>query len=166
MALFLGANELAITLKLLLQGSESIRFQLTIRNLSQVKLLLPYPEIFDLYFKDVSADKNCEWYTDTLVSATWAGFTIEPDQEKVCDFLVRPCSIESPTVDDGSDYCRWCADLLSGVYEVFFRLSVDEDYFCGDSHYRHSDLLREAKVNEAVVWVGNVESNRLKFIFP
>jgi hypothetical protein len=63
--------------------------------------------------------------------------------------------------DDHSDYYRWCVELPPGEYSVWLRFEVGEDYFCPDSHYHHQDLVREAGAVQAIVWMGQVLSNRL-----
>jgi hypothetical protein len=154
-------HELSLTLELLEQAPDCFRVRLVFRNRSEAKVLVPYPEIHGLRFANKATMQESEWYTRLLVSAAWGGFTLEPAEEKVIEYRVRPCDTEGPPEDDHSDYYRWCVDLPYGDYLVWFRFEVGEDYFCPDSHYRYVDLLREAESAQAVVWTGRLISNRL-----
>ena len=105
--------------------------------------------------------KEAEWYTCILQSSDWAGFTLAPGQSKTIEYSVRPTSVKNPK-DHGSDYYRWSVDLPTAEYLVWFRLRVGEDYFCPDSHYKIYDLRWEAEQSNAVVWMGEVNSNRIQ----
>jgi hypothetical protein len=154
-------HELSLTLVLLEQAADGFRFRLVFRNRSEAKVLVPYPEIHGLRFANKATMQESEWYTHLLVSASWGGFTLRPSEEKVIEYRVRPCGLEAPTEDDYFDYYRWCVELPPGEYLVWFRFEVGEDYFCPDSHYHYIDLFREAESAQAVVWTGQVLSNRL-----
>lgn len=154
-------HELSLTLEFLEQAPEYLRFLLVFRNCSKAKVLVPLPEIHGLRFGNKATMKECAWYTRLLVSRTWGGFTLGPEEKKVIEYQVRPCDIETSTEDDNSDYYRWCVELPPGEYLVWFQFEVAEDYFCADSHYRYIDLLREAESAQAVVWTGILISNRL-----
>lgn len=155
---------LSLWLELLDQAPECLRFRLTFCNQSDVKMLFPFPEIHGLRFRNIAAKQESEWYTRLLVSASWAGFTLLPGEEKVIEYRVRPHHIEAPRTDDHSDYYRWCVELPPGEYSVWFRFEVGDGYFCPDSHYRYDDLLREAKEIQAKLWKGQVQSNQLYLI--
>jgi hypothetical protein len=154
-------HKVSLELELLEQAADSLRFRLAVRNCSSVKLLFPYPEIRGLRFGNKASRQESEWYTQLLVSASWAGFTLQPGGIKAIEYRVRPCAVESPAEDDHTDYFRWCVELPAGEYLAWFRFQVDEDYFCGDSHYHYEDLLREAESERAIVWTGEARSNRV-----
>jgi hypothetical protein len=75
-------HELSLKLELLEQDVDGLRFRLLFRNQSDVKILLPYPEIHSLRFGNKATKQESEWYTRLLVSASWGGFTLRPDEEK------------------------------------------------------------------------------------
>lgn len=158
--------DLALSLELLKHVAESLEFRTTLRNLSSVKLLFPYPEIHELRFRNKATDRESEWYTEFFVSSDWGGFTLNPGEVKVIEYRVRPCGVESPTESDFTDYARWCVELPPGEYLVWFRYRVGKDYFCCDSHYHYDDLLREAKSEQAIVWSGEARSNQLHLVRP
>jgi hypothetical protein len=157
-------HDLSLTLELLGQAADGLRFRLLFRNRSDVKLLFPYPEIHDLRFSNKATMQESEWDTCCFVSASWGGFTLRPGEEKAIEFRVRPCGIKGPAEDDFFDYWRWCVELPPGEYLVWFQFEVGKDYFCCDSHYCYGDLVREAEAVLAVVWMGQVRSNRLSLI--
>ena len=138
-------------------------FDLRFLNCSAVKLLLPYPEIHGLRFGNKRTLKESEWYTCVLQSSDWAGFMLAPGQCKTIEYRVRPTSVDHQR-DDGTDYCRWSVDLPTGEYLVWFTFRVDENYFCPDSHYKINDLRRESEQSNAVVWMGELKSNRIQVI--
>jgi uncharacterized protein (TIGR02996 family) len=155
-------HELSLTLELLEQHPTGLRFRLSVHNRSLVELLLPYPEIHGLRFGNKATRQEAGWGTNSLVSASWAGFTLRPSEVRALEYHVRPRAVGEPVEGFalGDDY-RWSVDLPAGEYLVWFQLAVGEDYFCPDSHYRFWDLLREADVKQAVVWTGQARSNRL-----
>jgi len=154
-------HDLTLSLELRDSSAERLVFELTFLNRSTANLLLPYPEIHGLRFGNVHTMEQSEWYTCILQSSDWAGFSLAPGQSRSIEYFVRPTSVESPKYD-GTDYCRWSVDLPSGEYLVWFMFRVGEDYFCPDSHYRINDLRREAEQSNAVVWMGEVKSNRIQ----
>jgi hypothetical protein len=162
-------HKLSLTLGLLENAAEFLRFGLQFCNHSEVNLLLPSPEIHGLRFGNKATRQVSEWYTDILLSMDWAGFTLGPGHDKSIEYRVRPRHVESPPYDDDlaediTDYYRWCVDLPSGEYLVWYNFSVGEDYFCPDSHYRFADLRREAESRQAIVWTGEVMSNRVQLV--
>ena len=157
-------HDLTLSLELREQSAERLVFGLRFLNHSTLKLLLPYPEIHGLRFGNKSTMKESEWYTCILQSSDWAGFTLAPGQSKTIEYSVRPTSVEIPK-DDGTDYYRWSVDLPTAEYLVWFRLRVDEDYFCPDSHYKIDDLRWEAEQSHAAVWIGEVKSNCVQVVY-
>lgn len=156
-------HDLQLSLELREQSPERLVFNLRVLNRSAVKLLLPYPEIHGLRFGNKHTMKESEWYTCILQTSDWAGLTLAPGQSKTIEYHVRPTSVECPH-DDGTDYYRWSADLPTDEYLVWFTFRVGEDYFCPDSHYRFNDLRREAEQSNAVVWMGELKSNRIHVV--
>ena len=160
-------HDISLPLEMLGQSAECLQFQLIFQNTSGVKLLFPYPEIVGIRFGNRATMQESNWGTELLVNSTWAGFTLQPNEVKAIEYRVRPFTVESPHEDDDiTDYSRWCVDLPAGEYLVWFQYHVGEDYFCPDSHYRFKDLLREAESEEAVVWIGEIMSNRLHMVRP
>ena len=157
-------HDLALRLELLAEAADLLLFRLAVCNRSAVKLLLPYPEIHGLRFTNKATLRESDWGTCEFVSASWAGFTLSPGEEKAIEYRVRPSSVNLPAEDDDTDYYPWCVDLPDGEYAVWFQIEVGEDYFCPDSHYEYPDLQREAEGEQAVVWTGHVRSNRLNLI--
>src|SRR5262245_45206481 len=100
-------HELSLTLVLLEQTADGLRFRLVLRNCTDAKILLPYPEIHNLRFGNKATMKESEWGTCMLVSASWSGFALGPGEEKAIEYRVRPCDIERPKDDDYSEYFRW-----------------------------------------------------------
>lgn len=154
-------HKIIVSLKLLEQSADCLRFKLTFRNNSEVNLFFPYPEIVGLQFVNKANMQVAEWYTCLLVSTSWAGFTLQSGSKESLQYRVRPSTIELSNDDDLTDYSRWCLKLPASEYLVWFQFEVGEDYFCRDSHFRYNDLLREAESERAVVWTGEVKSNRL-----
>jgi hypothetical protein len=140
-----------------------LRFALCIRNDSQANLLLPFPEIIGLHFDDEGAGKEAEWYTESLVSAAGGGFVLRAGESRLFDFRVRT-SDALPEQDDDTDYYRWYVELLPATYSVWYRLKVDADYFDPDSHWQLPDLERQAKEEQATVWLGEGTSNQLRLL--
>jgi hypothetical protein len=163
-------HRLSLSLGLLENAAEFLRFGLQFCNHSEVNLLLPYPEIHGLRFGNKATLQESEWYTDSLIHASWAGFTLGPGHNKSIEYRVRPTHVESPPYDLAEDNVlritnyRWCVDLPSGEYLVWYNFSVGEDYFCPVSHYRFADLRREAESTQAIVWTGEVMSNRVQLV--
>lgn len=159
-------HELSLSLELLDQTARGLLFRMTVENWSSVKLFLPYPEITGLKFGNTATLQQAEWYTSLLVSAAGGGFALQPGESRPTEWAVRPCHVERPAEDDPSGYCRWCVELHAGEYQVWFQWNVDRDYFDPDSHMRHPDLERLAEDEGAVVWLGQVVSNRLRVVRP
>jgi hypothetical protein len=164
-------HKLSLTLGLLENAAEFLRFGLQFCNHSEVNLLLPYPEIHELRFGNKATLQVSEWYTGILMrSSDWAGFTLGPGHTKSFEYRVRPTQVESPPYDEEdnglriTDYHRWCVDLPRSEYLVWYNFSVAEDYFCPGSHYRFADLRRKAESIEAVVWTGEAMSNRVQLV--
>ena len=115
-------------------------------------------------FGNTATMQEAEWYTGLLVSTAAGGFTLEPGELRAIEWPVRPCDVERPEEDDGSDYYRWCVELPPGEYLAWFRWQVDHDFFDPDSHMRLPDLEYLAAQQGAVVWLGSVISNRLRVV--
>ena len=154
-------HDLTLWLELLEQCAERLIFGICFLNRSLVKLLVPHPEIHGLRFGNRCNMVEADWSTCMLVSSDWSGFTLSPGESKTIEYHVRPTAVRSPR-DDGTDYCRWSVDLPNGEYLVWFTLRVGEDYFCPDSHYGIDDLRSEAEQSNAIVWMGEVKSNRIQ----
>jgi hypothetical protein len=119
---------------------------------------MPRPEITGLEFTEVSGVK-AQWYTCLLQHSNWAGLVLNPGESNSITFSVRPNSVARPPQNDNSDYHRWSLGVVTGRYAVRYLMSVGPDYFDGDSHYRLSDVQREARQLTAHAWTGNTESN-------
>lgn len=158
------SHELSLALELLDQTARGLLFRMTVENRSSVKLFLPYPEITGLKFGDTTTMLQAEWYTSVLVSAAGGGFALQPSESRSIEWAVRPCNVERPAGDDLSDYSRWSVELPTGEYLVWFQWNVGHEYFDPDSHTRLPDLERLAEDEGAVVWLGQVVSNRLKVL--
>jgi hypothetical protein len=158
-------HELALTLELLSQSETVLQFQLGLHNRSATSLLIPRPQITDLNFRNSSTQIAAQWYTHLLQSKSWASLLLKVDEKTGVRFDVRPCSVSIGDSQryEGLDYCRWCLDLSAGEYFVGYTFAVDEKYFCGDSHYRFKDVLREAEAQQAVAWIGSTSSNEVLF---
>jgi hypothetical protein len=157
-------HELALSLELLEGAAWGYRFRVTAENRSAVKLLLPFPEIHGLRFGNTATMQESEWYTGLLVSAVGGCFTLQPGESRPIEWRVRPCDVERPEAHDDFDYYRWCVELPAGEYLVWFRWRVDREFFDPDSHMRLPDLEHLAKRKGAVVWQGQVVSNRLRVV--
>ncbi len=155
-------HELSLSLELLGQDARGFRFRVTFQNRSADKLFLPFPEIHGLRFAATATMQEAEWYTSLLVSAVGEGFALKPGTSRPFEWRVRPCDIERPQWEDRSDYYRWCVDLPVGEYFVWFRWRVDSEFFDPDSHMRLPDLEYLAARENAIVWLGEVVSNRLE----
>ena len=57
-------HELVLTLNLLEQAANALRFRLSFHNRSFVKLLLPYPEVHGLHFGHKATRQEAEWGTN------------------------------------------------------------------------------------------------------
>src|SRR5262245_27059734 len=99
---------LSLRLEVVAQAADRLLFRLHLRNEAAVRLLVPYPEIHGLRFVNKATLAQSEWYTSLFVSAAWGGFTLEPCEERSVEYRARPCDVEAPAEDDGSDYYRWC----------------------------------------------------------
>ena len=155
------SGTLILHLKLVSQSSESLTFRLTMQNSSDTKFLVPRPAISSLHFGNMATGKQSQWQMQSLVSGRWNGFFLEPGELKKLEYRVRPSSITRKAEDDSSEYARCCVDLPAADYLVWFRFEVNEDYVCGDSHYRYADLVWDAIDGKAQVWTGLTVSNRL-----
>ena len=156
-------HELLLSLELVEQGSWGYCFRLLARNRSSAKLLLPFPEVIGLQFATQGSAEEAEWYTSSLVSAGGRSFTLDPAETRFFEWKVRPCSIEQPKLnEDYSDYYRWCVDLRTNEYDVWYQWRVNKKFFDPDSHMRLEDLEYFAAREHAVVWQGEAASNRLR----
>jgi hypothetical protein len=126
--------------------------------------LLPYSEIIGFRFESATDLEVRDWYTSSLVSASGGGFTIQPDELRPFDFLIRPCDLKPEPAEEDWDYRRWCIDLPRGSYQVWYQYRVDEDFYDPDSHWQLPDLQRQAQEENAVVWLGQILSNRLQLV--
>ena len=155
---------LQLELELVEKTSSQILFKLVVGNDESHKVLIPRPEIIGLEFTDAKG-VHAEWYTRLLVSARWSGVALEPLERKPILFLVRPTVVPCPNDNDYSDYYRWSVELRPGPYAVKYVLTVNKDYFDGDSHYRLEDVQKAAVNMSAKVWTGKAESNVVNFEF-
>src|SRR5437899_12116067 len=87
-------HRLSLSLGLLENAAEFLRFGLQFCNHSEVNLLLPYPEIHGLRFGNKATLQESEWYTGILMrSSDWAGFTLGPGHTKSFEYRVRPTHV-------------------------------------------------------------------------
>ena len=85
---------MSLSLGLLENAAEFLRFGLQFCNHSEVNLLLPYPEIHGLRFGNKATLQESEWYTGILMrSSDWAGFTLGPGHTKSFEYRVRPTHV-------------------------------------------------------------------------
>ena len=157
-------HELTLHLELLEQAVWGFRFRVSARNASQTKLFLPRPDIVSLQFVERATMEAAEWGTRMLVSADLTTSVLPPGGALDFEWRVRPCSVACVDESDW-DYSRWCIQLVAGNYLVWCQYCVDETYFDGDSHVRLPDLLRAAEEEGAVLWQGQVLSNRLQVAY-
>lgn len=155
-------HPLGLRLELLEQADWGLRYRVTASNEFAAKRFLPFPEFTGLRFGDLATMKEAEWYTGLLVSAAGGGFALHPGESRSFEWRVRPCSVERPD-DDYSDwnYMRWCIGLAPGTYLVWYRWTVDEQFFDPDSHWKLPQLEHMAEAENAVVWLGHAVSNRV-----
>lgn len=157
-------HEISLTLELADHTAECLCFRLVIHNRSNVRLLLPYPEITDIRFGNKATFQECAGLMSWFQTSEWGGVVLDPDEPKQIQYRVRPCSVGEPSEEDFSDYYRYCVELPAGEYMVWLVTEVKEDYFDSDSHYQLADLKREADAAEAIVWMGQAKSNRLHVV--
>lgn len=159
---------LSLMLELLEQAGWGFRFRVTARNDSTVKLFLPLPEVIGLQFGNTATRQVAGWGTNCFVSAAGGGFALQPGESWSVEWRVRPCSVDPPPEEPGDysdwDYRRWCVALEPGAYLVWCQWRVDENYFDPDSHMRLPDLEHAAAREGAVVWRGQVLSNRVQVV--
>ena len=155
-------HEVLISLELLEQSDDCLRFEVTIHNNSKVKLLFPYPEIDSLRLVNKADMQELKWYLRylyTILYAEWSGFTLQPDDKRKLEFAVIPCDIQPPRDED-----LFCVEIPAGEYLVWFQFEVGKTYYCSDSRTNFDDLFKEAASERAVVWIGTAKSNRLHII--
>ena len=140
------------------QDSACIVFEVDIYNRSEMRLLLPRPEVTAIQFENSLTKETAIWGTHYLVSRSWYGFTLDSGDSKKLEYRVRPSGAQEPPDTDYSDYGRWCLDLAVGYYSVWFEMKVDKGYFCPDSHLRLPDLRKIAAERQATVWMGLVNT--------
>ena len=145
------------------QEQDCILLRLRATNCGEERLLLPQPDITGVIFIDSNTNKQAEWYTSFLQSSRWAGITLAPAEHRDIDFRVRPCGVQRPKEESATvgDAFRWCVELRSASYSVYYFFSVDRDYFDGDSHWGFPQLQREAANQSAIPWLGTAQSNVL-----
>lgn len=159
------SDTLAMQMTLMSQSTECLEFRLAMRNTSSDKLLVPRPAINCLRFGNMATGKESRWRTRWLDSADWAGYFIDSGEVQTVDYQVRPCSVAKPARNTFSEYARCCVELSAAGYLVWLKFEVNQDYVCGDSHYRYADLVWEALSEEAQVWTGIAMSDRLNVVW-
>ena len=135
------SDTLVLKLDLVRQTADGLRFRLQMRNTSSVKILAPRPVINCLHFGDLATGKPALWHTKLRESGSWTGYFYDSGEVHETEYQVRPSSVAPPAGDNDSEFARCSLDLVPGSYLVWLKLQVDEDYFCGDSHYRYPDLV-------------------------
>jgi len=142
-----------------------LSFTLTLRNSSETRLVLPYPDITDLRFRSCTTGDVSEWYTDSFVSSEGAALVLEASTSRVFKLDARFQDVNVEMLPhEFSEFQRWCVDLPIGEYTAWYTFVVSDDYFDGDSHWRIGDLEREAAAHDAVVWKGQVFSNAITVV--
>jgi len=151
---------IALRLECVDQTASKILLKLVITSHEPHRILIPSPEITELQFTDAGG-VDAQWGTSLMVHSSWSGLVLNPGESKAITFFVRPASTPRPTGDDhtDSDYHRWSISITAGRYDVRYSISVDGNYFDGDSHYRFSDVEKEARELAAQAWVGEAKSN-------
>jgi hypothetical protein len=159
------SDTLALQLELAAQSSDCLSFRLLMRNTSSAKLLVPRPAVSSLRLGNMATGKESPWRVKWLVSAPWTGFFFESGEVRQVDYRVRPAAVDGPAENSSSEYARCCVDLPAADYLVWLKFEVNQDYLCGDSHYRYADLVWEALSGTALVWTGQSMSNRVNVIW-
>jgi len=151
---------IALALECVGQTASQILLKLAITSHEPHRILIPFPQITGLQFTDAKR-VDAEWRTHLMIHASWSGLVLNPGESKTVRLSVRPASTPHPTRNDqaDSDYRRWAISITAGRYDVRFSMSVDGNYFDGDSHYRLPDVEKEARELEARAWVGEAKSN-------
>jgi hypothetical protein len=155
-------HHIILNLRIEKQASECLLLELSVQNDSRAKLLLPAPDLPNFEFHRAADGKLMEWYTDRLVNADWRGIILEPGAEELATHAARTSPRSGEDYEDG---VRWHIPLEAGRYKVRVRCKIDEDYFDPDSHWRLTDLEREAVSKSAEVWLGDAFSNELEIAF-
>src|SRR5579863_7720390 len=110
------SDALAMQLQLEEQSPRWLQFQLSLRNTSRAKLLVPRPAVNCLRFGNMATGKESPWKMRWLDSASWAGFFLGPGEVKEIDYRLRPCSVAAPAGDQDSEYARCCVELPPADY--------------------------------------------------
>ena len=159
----------ALSLMIRLLGYRDGRYglNLSMRNSSAGRLLIPSPEVADFAFVSVADGREAQWGTYLFVSSRWVGLTLEPWEEREFPFRAIVCGATKFPVGPAETVDRadtFCVELAAGEYDVSYRMCVDEDYFDPDSHCRLPELRREALRWGAVVWIGEAVSNQVRIV--
>jgi hypothetical protein len=137
-----------------------------LQNSAEFKLLLPFPEIHGLRFAREVGKQESEWYSQTFVPPSGAGFILQSGEGRCFEWRVRPRDVAPPDEYDQSDYYRWHVDLSPGAYQVWFQWRVDKEFFDPNSPWGLPQLQNLAHQQGASVWLGEVLSNRLPLTWP
>ena len=154
-------HTLTLSLRLIAQSNDSYVFVLSMLNNSEVRLLLPYPDLPDLSFERMPDGMAAEWYTSCLVHTTGGGLVLEPGQRWDKQLVAFWQAAEFEEVDLANLPHSWHIELTPGEYSVLFRFTVDSNYFDPDSHWRMPQLQQQAQAQGATVWMGEAISNTL-----
>jgi hypothetical protein len=151
---------IALSLECVGQTASKILLKLVITSHEPHRILIPSPQITGLQFRDAK-NVDAEWGTCQMVHASWSGLVLNPEESKTVTFSVRPAStLRSARGDQANlDYRRWAIGITAGRYAVWYSMSVDDNYFDGDSHYRFPDIEKEAREFAASAWAGEAKSN-------
>lgn len=158
-------HALSLKLELLEQAAWGYRFRLTAHNDSTVKLYLPHPRVTALNFGDQTTRQVAEWSVHIFMHLERKATILGPGESWSVELRVRPCSVRPPEqwLREGPDwdYERCCVTLEQGEYLLWYQWRVEEDFFDSDSLMNFGDLEEAAKQEGAVMWRGQVLSNRL-----
>ena len=160
-------DELSLVLRLFGQADGRYQFVLTVYNLSADRLLVPRPDVIGLRFRPAGSAEEAQWYTRTLQVSRWKGDVLNPSQALDVAFSAVACSARRPPTHEdviADRFEPWCVELRPGAYDVSYRLSVDDNYFEPNSHYRLSNVRREAESRGARAWTGEAVSNELRVV--
>ena len=142
-----------------------ISFKLQVANQGNTRLLLPYPTLVDLKFRNLSTSDEATWYTHLFVSSTGSAYALESRSVREFPLDVR-CdeALDDKKRYHADEYYRWYLDAPPGEYSVAYHFKVDDDFFDPDSHWRFDQLTTSAAEHSAVPWKGSLVSNSISVI--
>ena len=157
--------DLQLHLELISDTDHKIVFRLTTTNRSEANLLIPHHKITDLRFGNKTTKMEAEWFCTSFVrSNDIPGYVLAAGESKNRLFEVRPQAAPASAELDLHEYQRFCIDLPASDYLVWYKFCVDDNYFEPDTGHRLKSLQKKADELDAIVWVGNVVSNRLHLV--